>query len=575
VSRFLLLALLASMSWAQVRVFPLSEVKPGLRGKGKTVFSGTQIEEFDVEILGVLENAGPKQSIILGKLSGGPLAESGVMQGMSGSPVYIDGRLVGAVALAFAFSKEPIAGIRPIEEMLETGQASNPPTRRAAVWPKHAGDLLPAGNTVEREAGRMIDIATPVSFGGFAARTIEQFAPQFRVLGLEPRQGVLGGGSPSGRTTAIEPGSMISVQLVSGDLQLGADGTVTHVEGNRVYAFGHRFLSVGATELPFARSEVLTLLPNLSTSFKISAAREWAGTITGDHNTAVTGELGRRARMVPVRMRVRGGREHSYQFNVVNDRFLTPLLLAISVHSGLEATERMVGVTTVRARADVKFEGGGTPIRIENVWAGEAGVAVMAAMGMASPLSYAMQSGFDQFRPAEVLVDLEVIDEKRQYQIDQAWVARRIVRPGDTIEVDAVLTGPGGKEVTRKATYPVPVGAPAGTLNITVADATVTNMSDYMHLLGQAPGSATEVTQFLNGLRPNDAAFVRIWRADPSYQVSGRVIANPPASMELILRKTQAVANGVGLGSKVAEMALDPVDGMVTGSKTIQVEIKE
>jgi hypothetical protein len=212
---------------------------------------------------------------------------------------------------------------------------------------------------------------------------------------------------------------------------------------------------------------------------------------------------------------------------------------------------------------------------VDNVWAGEANVAILAAMSTAAPLSYAMQSGFPEFRPSEVAVEVEAIEEKRQYQIDQVWVARRVLRPGDTLDVNVVLTGPGGRDVTRKASYRIPVGAPAGTLNVTVADATATNMAENMHLLGQAPGSVSDVTDFLNGLRANDAAYVRIWRTEPSYQVSGRVIADPPASMALILRNTQPVAGGLGSGSKVAEVKLAPVDGMVTGAKAVQVEVKE
>lgn len=257
---------------AATAFFPLQDVKAGMHAIGKTVFSGSRIEEFQVEILGVLENIGPKQSLILAKLSGGPIERTGVMQGMSGSPVYIDGKLVGAVAMAFPFSKEAIAGIRPIADMLVAPVGAPPratirlaDTDLLAALPKRAETLL--------GGEKMIDIATPVSFGGFTRQTIDRFAPQLRAMGLEPLQGISGGGripAAMGAASALQPGSMISVQLITGDLSIAADGTVTHIDGERVYAFGHRFLSVGSTDLPFARSEVLTLLPSLSSSFKIS-----------------------------------------------------------------------------------------------------------------------------------------------------------------------------------------------------------------------------------------------------------------------------------------------------------------
>jgi hypothetical protein len=581
VHRTAIVALFAALTAAgQTQFFPLTDVKAGLRGKGKTVFSGTRVEEFDVEILGVLQNAGPKQSIILGRVSGGPLAQTGVMQGMSGSPVYVDGKLLGAVAMAFAFSKEPIAGIRPIEEMLAAGNGPVPaPVRRAVARIERIEDLLPLQDRIAHEAGSLIEVATPISFGGFTAATIERFAPQLRALGLEPRQGVLGGASPSTSSTSppvVEPGSMISVQLVQGDLNAGADGTVTYIDGSKIYAFGHRFLSTGRTEMPFAKAEVLTLLPNLATSFKISAARELAGTMTGDHNTTVTGELGRAAKLVPVNLRIRGGRDRAYRMNLVNDRFLTPFLLALVVHSGIDATERMIGVTTVRTKSRYLFAGAAPPITIENVWTGEANVGVQAALGAAAPLTYTMQSGFREFEVSGVEIDLEVVEEKRQFTIDQVWASRRVVRPGEEVEVHTVLAGPGGLEAARRTTYRVPIGAPAGQLNVTVSDATSANFAELQPLLGQAPGSATEVRDLLAKMRTNDAAYARFWRADPSYQVSGRNLPDPPASLALILARTrESGMSPAPMGSKIAERAFAPVDGMVTGAKTIQVEIKE
>jgi hypothetical protein len=285
---------------------------------------------------------------------------------MSGSPVYIDGKLVGAVALAYAFSKEPIAGIRPIEDMIR------PSTARAAIAAPRtpialAADQLlrafPQPALASTGNAQMIDIATPLSFGGFTRATLDTFAPQLRALGLEPRQAVSSAGKlddTMGNPADLHPGSMISVQLLSGDYNVGADGTVTYIDGNRLYAFGHRFLDVGATSLPFARSEVLALIPNTNTSFKLSAAREWMGTIGYDGNTSVSGEFGRRATTVPVSLSVtRGGRPvESYQMNMVNDPLLSPLLIQMAVASTIEATERTVGAASVHIGGEIQFQNG-------------------------------------------------------------------------------------------------------------------------------------------------------------------------------------------------------------------------
>ncbi|MGC4053229.1 MAG: SpoIVB peptidase S55 domain-containing protein [Paludibaculum sp.] len=269
---FLVPLLAAALQGQTGGILPLREVQPGMKAIGRSVFAGMKVEEFQVEVLGVLENAGPKQSIILARLSGAGLEKTGVMQGMSGSPVYYNGRLMGAVALSFPFSKEPIAGIRPIEEMLTV----SPSTRQTAEvrFPYDGRETLPRSQGLEVGPQRMMEIATPFWLSGFTRNTVDYFAPALRAAGLEPVQGVSGGGravqGAGSAKTPLVPGSMISVQLVRGDLNVGADGTVTHLDGNRVYAFGHRFLAIGDTEMPFARSEVITLLASNNQSFKIS-----------------------------------------------------------------------------------------------------------------------------------------------------------------------------------------------------------------------------------------------------------------------------------------------------------------
>ncbi len=332
---------------AALSIMPLKDVRAGMHGTGKTVFSGDKIEDFQVEILGVLENTGPKESLILGRLSGGPLEHTGVLQGMSGSPVYIDGKLIGAVAMAFPYAKDPIAGIRPIEEMLRVDSAP-PPQRTASLFP--ASLAAPAatgfGDT------RMTDVSTPLSLSGFTASAVEQFSPQLRKLGLEPRQGISTGGAPEnrmGNPARLQPGSMISVELMTGDMSVGADGTITAIDGNKVYAFGHRFLAVGPTDLPFTRSEVIALLANINTSFKISSGHELMGVISQDRDTAIEGSLGTRAQLVPLDISVTRDtkRVENYHMQMVNDRFLTPYLMQMALFSAIDATERATGVSSI------------------------------------------------------------------------------------------------------------------------------------------------------------------------------------------------------------------------------------
>lgn len=557
---------------------PVRDIKPGMRGVGKTVFAGSKVEEFQVEILGVLENIGPKQSLILARLSGGPLEKTGVMQGMSGSPVYIRGKLAGAVAMAFPFSKEPIAGIRPIEEMLRVKEAPASATPRLSASLRETDLTRHLSRRQEIAAGdaRLVDIATPVSFAGFSKNTLETFGPQLRSLGLEPQQGVSSGGrldSRMGNPGALQPGSMISVQLMSGDLSIGADGTVTHIDGNDVYAFGHRFLSVGPTSLPFARAEVMALLPVLSSSFKISAPKELMGAISQDRNTAIAGQLGARAAMVPLGIGVsRGGRKlDSYNMQVVNDRFLSPLLLQMAVFSAIDATERSVGAATFAVRGQIEFQNGAAPIRLDNMFAADAGSAMQVSLSAAVPLAYVMQSGFEKLRIKDVRLSIESFDEKKQLQIDDVQVSRRQVRPGEKVQLAAVLRGENGLEVVRKAEYRVPESATPGPLFFTVADGMTTNLAEFRQLLMSPPKSAERMILTVNQLRPNTKAYVRVWRAEPAFQIEGEDLPDPPASVSMILSGGQTPNRN----AKAAEIEIGAGDMVITGSRTVQVEVKE
>ena len=561
------LSIVTSTLRAQTAIFPLKDIRVGQRGVGKTVFVGNRVEEFQVEVLGVLENLGPKQSVILARLSGGPLDTTGVIQGMSGSPVYIDGRLVGAVALAFSFSKEPIAGIRPIEEMQATNPVAEERTlARAARSPEFGSKL--------------VEIATPLSFNGFTGSTLDHFAPQLRKLGFEPMQGVSSGGhlSPKmGDPSLLHPGGMITVQLLAGDYSIGADGTVTDIEGTRVFAFGHHFLSVGNTDLPFARAEVLTVVPNLQSSFKISAAREWMGSVTQDRSASIFGELGRRARTVPLSIRVHGVRHapSSYHMEMASDRVLSPLILQMAVYSSIDATERVTGLGSFNIKGQIEFEKAGA-VRLDNTYAGDFGVAAIVSAGVAAPLAYAMSAGFDALKIKSVDLEIEAAETKRILQVDQI-TTRREVRPGEAIELAISFTGESGTELEKRVSYTVPVGTPLGTMQFTVTDAGSANLADFQQFITMLPKSPTQVTTLLNKLRRNTKAYLRISRNEIAYQAQGMDLPDPPPSLALVLAKSQGTAsmNLLSQGSTIAEIPIDTGDAVVSGTKTIQVEVKE
>jgi hypothetical protein len=594
---------LGAVLHAQTAFFPLKDIRPGMHGIGKTVFSGNRIDEFQVEVLGVLENIGPKQNLILARLSGGPLAETGVLQGMSGSPVYIDGKLAGAVALAWPFAKEAITGIRPIEEMVRVTEAGRtpPPTQVARNTSRNtphsdvslasmfaAKDLtrlLPGRlepSTRDARDAKLLDIATPVSFGGFTRSTLDSFAPQLRALGLEPTQSLSAGGTSSphmGDPSAIQPGSMISVQLMTGDLSIGADGTVTYIDGNRIYAFGHRFLAVGSTALPFTRAEVLALLPVMSASFKIDASKETMGAILQDRNTAISGELGRAAAMAPISISVsRGGKRlDNYRMEMVNDRFLSPLLVQMAVFNTIDATERTVGASSFRVTGEIELQGSAAPLKVNNMYAADTGSAMIASLSTAIPLAYVLQSGFEALEVKKVDLDIESFDAKKEFEIDSVSLGRREVRPGGKVELTTTLVGENGAELARSIVYQVPEGMTPGPLYFTVADGMTTNITEFRQIIGAQPKSISQLISIVNNLRANTKAYVRVWRPEPAFQLEGADLPDPPPSVAMILAGSQTAFGSIGQtrNSKIAELEIGAGDSVISGSKTIQVEVKE
>ncbi len=572
--------------------FRLEDVRPGMRGTGRTVFHDNRIEDFQVEILGVLQNLSPKQSIVLARLSGGPLQQTGVIQGMSGSPVYIEGKLLGAVALGFPFSKEPIAGIQPIQQMIADATFAAPGTSggvepiartHKAIPDLRSSAAMGTGFTLDN----LKEISTPLALSGFTPQTLQTFSADFRKFGFEPQQGVSAATPTSQEHTGrIEPGSMISVQLLSGDWSISADGTVTYVDGQKVYAFGHQFLHVGPTELPFAKSDVIAVVPALNSSFKLCVPREWAGTILSDRTTAIAGLQGRTTNTIPLTISVHGvnSSAHDYHFQVANDQLLTPFIAQMAIFSTIDATQRTVGAGTLRLSGRVEFDNGLPPLVVQDIYISDSGLAQQASVDAVVTLGFVMGGEFRDVHVRQISYDVQMQNTKRQVRIAQMWASKHEVRPGESIDVTALLEGQNGLELTRTATYQVPVGATAGPLNLTFSDANGMNAPEFAGLAQSQLHSATELIDTINKFRGSEAAYLRVWRQQPAFTISGPLpggeISNPPPSVMLVLADpsnsaTTSAAQTLTRGTEMAEFKL-PVDGFaVTGQKTIQVEVKE
>src|SRR5688572_23450690 len=439
---------------------PVSEVRAGMVGVGRTVFAGDTLEEFRANILGVLKNVvGPGRDLILAKLEGGPLATTGVISGMSGSPVYIDNRLVGAVSYSLgSFAREPIAGITPIAEMM-TAVHSNGPRAVSSefdlAWPSTPEKVFAAlGRVVERAAAPLRSPLRPSDVVG--SPSLADWAPRLRPIGAAmiatgftpdiesslrqalPSDATLqrgdgdSGGVSSGAAQApgsrpLRPGDAVGVSLMRGDLEMGATGTVTHVDGTQVYAFGHPFLNLGPMSMPMTRAQVLTILPSLDSSMKIAAMGPVIGRMTQDRSTAVGGVLGSGPSELAVNLTLesQGSAPRRLQFTVLHDQSLTPLFAYVAILNSLITHQRQTGATTIAASGSVTFDGLGV-LPIDDMFSGDQAITLAAASAM-TPIGAMATNTFRPALPKSLAMTLRVSVQEDYSIIARVWLAT--VRP--------------------------------------------------------------------------------------------------------------------------------------------------
>ena len=595
--------ILASCLLGQVSppIFPLSDVRPGLKGVGRTIFEGDKIEEFQVEILGVLKNAiAPQRNLILARLSGGPLATTGVISGMSGSPVYVDGKLVGAVSRSFPLSKEAIAGITPIEEMLTvvpspvaTSAHISPPESlrianvsggssdlsRAIVDESAPQNLAPLPE--ERGTASFSSLLLPLRFGGFSSAAVDLFAPQLRRLGLEPVQGgVISGGAqetpPS--PSDLEPGSMISLLLVRGDMDLNIDCTVTFRQGNNLYACGHQVLAEGPAQFPFAPAHVLVVVPSIASSFKVDAPGAVVGTIQQDRFDAIYGQVGGKIpRMIPVHLHMDTtlNRKSNYSFEMIDEPFLSPILLNLAVTSALGVTERSIGTSTLNVKAQIHLADGQSVV-LEDVLSGEVGTTAIAGATVATPLAMLMSSGFPDLKVQDIDLSIDSLDEKRSATIEQVWSTKSEVRPGDHLEVTALIRLPWGATMTEKIPVDVPESITDKMLSLVVGGGANINALEFrFSALGGTARDSQQLVRALNRMRRNNRAYALLMAPQRSFVMQGDEYPSPPPSLVQTFLADPAAASSVIFSgtSVVGDFETKPTPYAIHGQKTLILKV--
>jgi hypothetical protein len=601
----LALGVLVAVPMAQTRMLPLEEVRPGMIGVGRTVFSGTTLEDFKVEVLGVMRNViGPKRSLILARLSGGPLARTGVIAGMSGSPVYVDGRLMGAVSYALGqFSTEPIAGITPIAEMLDATAmpATAPGTRPVSLsWPVTSRELFDiwsrdlgrarafvddpsqslvlsgASADLSRMSAMLRPIAVPLMASGFDASVLAPMSSAFTAAGFLPVSSASAQQTPSAAATGgarqLAPGDAVGVALLSGDFELGATGTVTHVEGDRVYAFGHPLYNLGPTEFPMTKAEVQVVLPSLMASSKLASFGEVVGTVQQDRATAIAGRLGAGPSLIPVTITLNSDRAPSrtFSFGVVRDFTFTPLLTYLSVANVLQSYERGAGPASyaIRGTATIRSQ---DAIAFEDIFSGDQPLAGAAAY-VAGPLTALLKNSAEPVIVDRIALTIDAAERQRTARIDRVWLDTTRPRAGRDAVVYVALRGSRGEEIVKE----IPIELPAnttGSLQLIVADAARMAADDRRDSRGADLQRVPQLIRTFNRARRNNRLYVRLTSPESGAVVNGEPMAALPPSVLAVLEADRNSGTVGALRSVTRgewELALDVA---VSGSRQLTLSL--
>jgi len=526
---------------------PFSEVRKGMRGTARTVFDGTTIETFDVEILGKLPNIGPHQDLILARCSGGPLAETGILAGMSGSPVTIDGRLVGAIAYSWGFSTEAIAGITPIEEMLEVARmdAAGPGrTSHAALepdWREVLFDPARLNGVWERQlsalgAAPRGSWTHPLTITGFGMAGGRRIRDRLERAGIQAVQ--IGGSGGAGETAPpLEPGSAIGLKLVRGDVELAATGTVTWIDEGGVLAFGHPLFGLGSVDLPMTGARVEALLPNLQSSSRLAVPLNEIGALRQDRAAAVYGRLGAQARMIPIRVQLDSGAvSKTFSFDVADDPLLAPVLFYLSLNGIVGAAERTVGSLTVRvAEGSVIKMDGNLDVALDNVFAGPR--ALDYATGIpAYILHLLMNNVWTAPRIVGINLILEYDEQPKSARLLRVVADRYRVSPGESVELELVIAPFRGPRRTLRTSVRIPDEQPAGKLTLLVGGAATVQRDDQVD--GSIlPKDLDQLIRLINQLRRNDRLYIVASQPDSGLFVEGTSMPNLPPSVAAVLSR--------------------------------------
>lgn len=565
----------------KVEIMRASEVKPGMKAVAWTVFEGDTPEAVPIEIIGNWKNMwGPNQDVIIGKM-GGKAERTNVAAGMSGSPVYIDGKLIGAVALRLStFSPDAICGITPIELMLEINEFDE--SRPVANSNEKIAKVSTGG--VPFPTASMEPIATPLLFSGFSDDVLRAWQPALGEFGVTAVQGGAGTSLRSGKPAAnwkdaLQPGQTIAGVLVAGDMSVTGLGTVTYNDGKRILAFGHPFFNIGPLDMPMSRGEVLMVLSSSYQPTKIANATEIVGALHQDRHSGIMGVLGEEAPMIPVTVNVKAGSAtKTYRFSVFQQQKWTPQLMAMTLQNSINGINEMADEMTYRLSGTVHFADGREQLALTTMLSASdlpAPAPAMLAGWWGEKFNRLFLNAVRMPELKDATVNVEVIPERRVATIENAWAPLDNVHPGDDVPVKVFLRPYRGERIERDFAVKLPAGITKGEHRILLSDADTANRTQVQASASNRYMDVPHVVSAINQERSNNKLYVSLIDASTTGYYEDKALPSLPSSVLNVMQAgrntTQPMLTSPESTSE--QMSLD-FDYVVSGSYTLRLTVK-
>lgn len=532
-------------------ILPVDSIRPGMKGYGLSVFSGTKIDTFEVEVVDVIHKALPRGDRILCRLSGAGLEKSGAVAGMSGSPVYINGKLLGAIAYAWGWAKEPIVGVTPIQEMLN-------------IW-----ESMPTAESRTATSWNLPHLPIPLAISGLTPELERLLTPTLQARRMIAVAGA--SGSAASDTSAFVPGGIVSVALIDGDVRVAAVGTITYREGNKILAFGHPFFLGGAVQLPMSGGVVHSVLPSLATSFKIFSPGSPLGTITQDRATGIAGIIGVPAPTISVRVVVNSSRtKDTYNFRVARQEQLTPEFLPLGIVEAVLQTEGTLEEATLSSNLHLYFAD--RFVRINHTFA-EVNPAQILFEKTRSELNFLFTNHIKTVPIDSVVATITITRGRNNAKLVAAFPERTWAHPGETVAIHIELQDYRAAKTKEVIRVPIPTTTPTGIVNVTVTSANEFFAQKVQRIPGVAnPTSLSQLLKHLEESGREDELVVAGFLSQPALSIGDREMPQAPPSLRWIFSKnpksTQPVSNSLLFKIQVK------LNRVIQGAVSFDIEVK-